>query len=247
MDRALWIAMTGARNVTLQEASQANNLANANTTGFRAAIDAFRSVPVQGGVGLPTRVYGVDSSLATDFRNGPVSTTGNTFDLAITGPGMFAVQDSDGKEAYTRAGDFGLRADGTLIDRAGRPVLGDGGPLLIPGDRKVEVGSDGTITSLPLIPPFTEIAIVGRIKLVNPDVATLNRGADGLFRTVDRQPLQSDAAVQIRSGALESSNVNAVDGLIATIKNARAFDLNMQLIQRLSSDAESATRILNIA
>jgi len=109
------------------------------------------------------------------------------------------------------------------------------------------VGSDGTITSLPLIPPFTEIAIVGRVKLVNPDVATLNRGADGLFRTVDRQPLQSDAAVQIRSGALESSNVNAVDGLIATIKNARAFDLNMQLIQRLSSDAESATRILNIA
>jgi len=246
MDRALWVAMTGARNVTLQEAAQANNLANANTTGFRAAISAFRTVPVQGG-SLPTRVFAVDTTAATDFRSGPVTTTGNTFDLALTGPGMFAVQDANGREAYTRAGDFSLRADGTLVDRGGRPVLGGAGPLVIPADRQIEVASDGTITSMPRLAPFNETAVVGRIKLVNPDTATLERGGDGLFRTANREPLPADASVQLRSGALESSNVNAVDGLIATIRNARAFELQMQLIQRISSGADSVSRILNIA
>jgi len=246
MDRALWVAMTGARNVTLQEAAQANNLANANTTGFRATISAFRTVPVQG-ESLPTRVYAVDTTAATDFRNGPVVTTGNTFDLALTGPGMFAVQDADGREAYTRAGDFSLRADGTLVDRGGRTVLGGAGPLVIPADRQIEIASDGTITSLPRLAPFNESAVVGRIKLVNPNTATLERGEDGLFRTADRQPLPADAAVQVRAGALEGSNVNAVEGLIATIRNARAFELQMQLIQRISSGAEAASRILNLS
>lgn len=246
MDRALWVAMTGARNVTLQEAAVANNLANANTTGFRAAISAFRAVPVQGD-SLPTRVYGIDSTAATDFRNGPVATTGNTFDLAITGPGMFAIQDADGKEAYTRAGDLGLRPDGTLVDRQGRVVLGEAGPLVIPGDRSVSIGADGTVASLPVTPPYTETVVLGRIKLVNPDPATLERGADGLFRTADRQPLQADAAVQVRQGALEGSNVNPVEGLIATIRNARSFELQMQLVQRISDDAQAASRILNIS
>lgn len=245
MDRALWVAMTGARNVTLQEAAQANNLANANTTGFRAAVSAFRTVPVQG-QSLPTRVYAVDTTAATDFRNGPVATTGNTFDLALTGPGMFAVQDADGREAYTRAGDFSVRADGTLVDRGGRPVLGGAGPLVIPADRRINIASDGTITSLPQIAPFNETAVVGRIKLVNPDTATLERGEDGLFRTANRQPLPADAAVQVQSGALEGSNVNPVEGLIATIRNARAFELQMQLIQRVSSGADAVSRILNL-
>ncbi|NBU12829.1 MAG: flagellar hook-basal body complex protein [Betaproteobacteria bacterium] len=105
MDRALWIAMTGARNATLQEAAQAHNLANVGTTGFRAAINAFRTVPVEG-PGLPTRIYSVDSTAATDFAKAQVRTTGGRYDLAITGPGMFVVQDGDGREAYTRAGDF---------------------------------------------------------------------------------------------------------------------------------------------
>jgi flagellar basal-body rod protein FlgF len=169
--------MTGARNVTLQEAAHANNLANANTTGFRAAISAFRTVPLQGGSGsLPTRVYAVDTTAATDFRNGPSMTTGNTFDLALSGPGMFAVQDADGREAYTRAGDFSLRADGTLVDSQRSSGARRAGPLVIPPTAKIEIASDGTITSLPRSAPFNEVAVVGRIKLVNPDTARLERG-----------------------------------------------------------------------
>jgi flagellar basal-body rod protein FlgF len=71
--------------------------------------------------------------------------------------------------------------------------------------------------------------------------------SDGLFRTADRQPLPADAAVQVQPGALEGSNVNAVEGLIASIRNARAFELQMQLIQRISTGAEAASRILNLA
>jgi flagellar basal-body rod protein FlgF len=160
---------------------------------------------------------------------------------------MFVVQDGDGREAYTRAGDFSVRADGTLVDRLGRTVLGDAGPLVIPPDRKTVFGVDGSVSSLPESAPFTESLVLGRLKLVNPDTNTLFRGEDGLFRTVNRQPLAADATVQIQAGALEDSNVNAVDSLIATIKNARSFDLQMQLIQRINSNAESASRILNIA
>ena len=169
------------------------------------------------------------------------------FDLALGSPGFFVVQDPDGREAYTRAGDFSVRGDGTLVDRQGRIVLGENGPLVVPGDRKIEIGQDGTVSALPQTAPFNEIAIVGRIKLVNPDTSTLNRGSDGLFRTFDRQVLPAAAGLEVRQGALEDSNVSPVDGLMATIRNARAFDLNMQLIQRLNTGAESTARLLNIA
>jgi len=247
MDRALWVAMTAARNTTLQEAANAHNLSNTGTTGFKAALHAFRTVPTAGGSSLPTRVYAVDSTAAIDFRQGGVRTTGGVFDLALGSPGFFVVQDPDGREAYTRAGDFSVRGDGTLVDRQGRIVLGENGPLVVPGDRKIEIGQDGTVSALPQTAPFNEIAIVGRIKLVNPDTSTLNRGSDGLFRTFDRQVLPAAAGLEVRQGALEDSNVSPVDGLMATIRNARAFDLNMQLIQRLNTGAESTARLLNIA
>jgi len=246
MDRALWVAMTAARNTTLQEAANAHNLSNTGTTGFKAALHAFRTVPTEGGASLPTRIYSVDSTAAIDFRQGPVRTTGATFDVALGGPGFLVVQDPDGREAYTRAGDLSLRGDGTLVDRQGRIVLGEAGPLVMPADRKIEIGQDGTISALPQTAPFNEIAVLGRLKLVNPDPQTLSRGADGLFRTFDRQALPAAAGVEVRQGALEDSNVSPVDGLMATIRNARAFDLNMQLIQRLNTGAESAARLLNI-
>jgi len=247
MDRALWVAMTAARNTTLQEAANANNLANTGTTGFKSALHAFRTVPTEGGASLPTRIYSVDSTAAIDFRQGPLQTTGGTFDLALGGPGFFVVQDPDGREAYTRAGDFSLRADGTLVDRQGRIVVGEAGPIVVPGDRKIEIGQDGTVSALPQTAPFNELAVVGRIKLVAPELNTLSRGADGLFRTFDRQPLPAAASLDLRQGALESSNVSPVDGLMATIRNARAFDLNMQMIQRLNTSAEATARLLNIA
>ena len=247
MDRALWVAMTAARNTTLQEAANANNLANTGTTGFKAALHAFRTVPTAGGASLPTRVYSVDSTAAIDFRQGPVRTTGGVLDVALGGPGLFAVQDQDGGEAYTRAGDFSVRGDGTLIDRQGRIVLGEAGPVVLPADRRIEIGLDGTISAIPQTAPFNEVTVVGRLKLVNPDPARLSRSSDGLFRTFDRQVLPAAAGIETRQGALEDSNVNPVDGLLATIRNARAFDLNMQLIQRLSTSAESTSRLLSIA
>ena len=247
MDRALWVAMTAARNTTLQEAANAHNLSNTGTTGFKAALHAFRTVPTEGGKSLPTRIYSVDSTAAIDFRQGAVRATGGAFDLALGSPGFFAVQDADGREAYTRAGDFSPRADGTLVDRQGRIVLGEAGPIVIPADRKIEIGQDGTVSALPQTPPFNEIAVLGRIKLVNPDPQTLSRSPDGLFRTFDRQALPAAAGVEVRQGALEDSNVSPVDGLMATIRNARAFELNMQLIQRLNTGAESTAKLLSIA
>jgi len=90
MDRLVYTAATGARHTMEQQATVSNNLANATTTGFRAQLDTFRAVPVVS-EGLPTRVFVVDSTVGSDFRSGPIETTGRPLDIAIRDQGMIAV------------------------------------------------------------------------------------------------------------------------------------------------------------
>src|SRR5690606_3525000 len=106
MDKALYIAMTGARHNMLAQTSHSNNLANLNTTGFRADLAQARSMPVYYGAGLPTRAYSLTESPTSNFEQGPMISTGNDLDIAISGVGFIAVQAPDGSEAYTRAGNL---------------------------------------------------------------------------------------------------------------------------------------------
>ena len=95
MDRLIYTAMTGARHVLEQQATTSNNLANVNTTGFRAQLDSFRAVPVVS-EGLQTRAFVVDSTVGADMRAGPMQTTGRPLDIAIRDQGWIAVQSPDG-------------------------------------------------------------------------------------------------------------------------------------------------------
>src|SRR5690554_7111404 len=103
MDRLIYTAMTGAKGTLDQQAAVSNNLANANSTGFRSEMHRLRSVELQTDA-LRTRAFAVDASIATDFTPGPLQHTGRSFDAAIEGKGWFAVQAPDGGEAYTRDG-----------------------------------------------------------------------------------------------------------------------------------------------
>ncbi|HTO57908.1 MAG TPA: flagellar hook-basal body complex protein, partial [Pseudomonadales bacterium] len=131
MDKLIYVAMTGAAHIDRAQALHSNNLANVGTTGFRADFEQARSVQVYGD-GYNGRVYALTESPGNDFSQGPLVQTGRDLDTAITGEGFFAVQGSDGKEAYSRSGDFTLDSVGTLRDGAGRAVLGDGGPIVVP-------------------------------------------------------------------------------------------------------------------
>lgn len=243
MDRLIYTAMTGARSTLDQQAAVSHNLANANSTGFRAEIHRLRAVEVQTDA-LPTRAFAVDASVATDFTPGPLQFTGRNFDVAIKGPGWFAVAMPDGGEAYTRDGSFEVSANGVLQTRAGRPVLGVGGPIAVPPDSEIVIGKDGSV-SVVTGGDATAINVLAELKLVNPPGAELARGEDGLFRHNSGQPQLRDENVEVASGYVEGSNVNVVDQLVSMISLARQFEMQTRLLQTAETNDRAAAQLLS--
>jgi flagellar basal-body rod protein FlgF len=246
MDRLIYTAMTGAKHILEQQATTSHNLANATTTGFRAQVDQFRAVPVQGAI-LPTRAFVVDSTTGSDFRAGAIQHTGRELDVAVQGDGWIAVRAADGSEAYTRNGSLKMDENGLLQTRDGLTVMGDGGALSIPPGRNLAVARDGTISLVPDGSEATGLTSVGRLKLVNPPAAELVRGDDGLFRLKGGTPASADPNVMLVSGALESSNVNVVDEMVNMISLARQFDMQIKLLQHAESNDGKATQLLSMS
>lgn len=245
MDRLIYTAMTGAKHAFLQQAGIAHNLANASTTGYRAMEHKFRAVPIQG-EGTPTRAFVVDASVANDFTQGPLVTTGRTLDVAVQGSGWIAVEGADGREALTRAGNLQVNANGLLQTASGLNVLGDSGPIAIPPDNSITISTDGTISTVPLFDTPNNTTVVGRIKLVNPAENQLVRGDDGLFRTQNGQPSELDETVQISPETLEGSNVNPVDSMVSMISLARQFEMQIKMLTTADTNASKATQILSM-
>lgn len=245
MDRLIYTAMTGARQIVEQQATVANNLANVGSTGFRAQVDTFRSVPVSG-PGLPTRTFVQDDTVAADLSIGPIQTTGRSLDVALQGPGWLAVQGTNGKEAYTRDGGLTVSADGVLQTHSGLTVLGEGGPITLPVNASFSIGKDGTVSALLAGITPAIVTTVGRLKLVNPPPKTMTRGDDGLFRQRNGAVAEPDPNVDVVSGALEGSNVNVVEAMVRMISLGRQFDLNMSMLKNADSNATKANQLLSL-
>lgn len=242
MDKLIYTAMTGAKHDMLRQDVLAHNLANANTPGFRAQTVAFRSVPLQDAGN--TRVFAVESTPGVDLAAGPIQSTGNPLDIAVNGPGWIAVESTGGREAYTRNGGLQVSSEGVLQTRAGRPVLSDGGPINVPPNTRISIDRDGTVSATPTSGDAKSVVSLGRIKLVNPPEADLMRGDDGLFRIKSGGMATHDEKVVISTGAIEGSNVNAVEALVGMIALARQFDLHMKMLQNAEGDANKANQLL---
>ncbi len=245
MDEAIYLAMTGAKQTEIAQAINTNNLANISTTGFRADLHAFSSVPVEG-PGVDSRINAVVETYGTDFSQGPTTFTGRDLDVAIQGPGFIAVQAPDGSEAYTRAGDLRVDSSGILMTGRGDMVLGNAGPVSIPPNAGLLVGTDGSITVQPLGQGPEALSLIDRIKLVNPDVKQLAKGEDGLLRHVDALPLEPDGSVRITAGALEQSNVNAAMTLINMIELSRQYEMQVNIIREAKDNADASADLLNV-
>ncbi len=242
MDRLIYTAMTGAKHTLGQQAAVSNNLANINSTGFRAELHKLRSVEVQTDA-LRSRAFVVDASVATDFATGPIAFTGRQYDAAIEGKGWFAVQTPDGTEAYTRDGSFEVSPNGVLQTRSGLPVIGDGGPITIPPDSEIVIGKDGSISAF--TPGQGDVVnVVAQLKLVNPPEQELVRGDDGLFRQRNGQQAAVDETVQVAGGYLEGSNVNVVDQLVQMISLARQFEMQTRMLQTAEANDQAAARVI---
>jgi flagellar basal-body rod protein FlgF len=245
MDRLIYTAMTGAKHVFMQQAGTANNLANASTIGFKAQEHRFRAVPVLG-EGMPTRAFVVDASVSDVMDEGPLMFTARNLDVAVQGRGWIAVQLPDGSEAYTRAGSLDTDVTGLLQTKSGHTVAGDGGPINIPPDNRIEIAPDGTVSVVPTFGTPNNANAIGRIKLVNPPEADMVRGADGLFRMRDGQAAAADEKVKLVSGALEGSNVNMTDAMVNLISLARQFEMQIKMLQTADSNAQRADQLLSL-
>lgn len=244
MDRLAYIVMSGAKQTLLAQATNANNLANANTQGFKSDLDAFKSMPVYGPV-YASRVYAQDVRSGTNFDQGPLMTTGRSLDVALKGDGFIAVQAPDGSEAYTRRGDLHVSPNGQLQTAEGNPVLGNQGPIAIPPANKIDILADGSISVIPLGGDVNAPAQVDRIKLVNPPLADMEKRTDGLFGLKpNTPPPQADAKVQIASGVLEGSNVNPVDAMVKMIEYGRLFEMQTKMIKTAADNSSSADKLL---
>lgn len=244
MDHIIYTSMTGASAAAQRQAVLANNLANASTNGFRAEMSTFRSVPVQGD-GSKTRVFALEATSGHVETPGPVQRTGRNLDAMAVGNAWFAVQGLDGTEAYTRNGSFEVNAEGRLRTSNGLTVLSDGGgPIDVPPGADVTLGSDGTITARVAGQQPTPI---GRLKLATPTPEDpLKRGDDALFRTASGDPMPNDPNARLLSGALEGSNVNAVESMVGMIAASRQFEAQMRLLQTAENNDKTAARLLNL-
>jgi len=240
MDRMLYVTMAGAQQIMDTQSAIAHNLANASTTGYRADTISFKSLPLYG-PGQPSRVYPISQTSGVDTSTGTISTTGRSLDVAVKGQGWIAVQAPDGSEAYTRAGNLKLTQTGQLLTGAGFPVMGNSGPIAISQAQKLHIGGDGTISIRPAGQTAQALAVVDRIKLVNPDPSQMAKGPDGLMRLLGGGSAPADAKVHVVSGALESSNVNPVDAMVSMLALARQYDMQVKLMQTAKqNDAQSA-------
>lgn len=210
----------------------ANNIANADTPGFRASQAVF-AIDVTGDSAIMT----TDRATWRDMSQGPLQPTGNPLDLAISGDGFFMVDTPRG-ERLTRAGRFALSADRQIVDMNGNRVLGEGGPIAIPeAVRTITVNGDGTVRG--------DDDALGRLRVVSvADPQALIAEGDRLFAPGGAriEPTQRPAVVQ---GSVEGSNVKPVAETVRMMAELREFQFAAQFVEREGERLSSAVdRIL---
>lgn len=244
MDRALYLAMSGGVQTMNAQTIHANNLANVNTTGFRADFEQARSMQVYGDY-YPDRVYAMTENPATRYTQGSMIETGRNLDIAVKGKGFISVYDSEGKEAYTRAGDLQINSAGQLVTGSGLPVAGNKGPIFLPPLKSLTITPDGSISIVPQGGAANEVTVIDQIKLVNPDAETIRKGEDGLIHPKNaNQVFAADPNVKVASGFVEGSNVNAVEEMTHIMDLSRRFEMNIKMMNTIREDSAASEKIL---
>ena len=255
MFRSLHIAATGMSAQETQLDTIANNLANANTTGFKRQSADFEDLLYQtvkapagagaapGGVqlGAGTRVVGTGRS----FSQGSIQQTGNPLDIAIEGAGFLPVQRPGGEIAYTRAGSLKLDATGRITTTDGLPIEP---PISVPPDAtSVVIGADGTISATHSGQPApTQLGQMQHVTFANPEGLTAL--GHNLFQSTasSGEPSTgspgSEGRGTVLQGAIEGSNVEVVTEMIGLIRAQRAYEINSKVLAAADEMLRNATQ-----
>ncbi len=245
MDKLLWVSMSGAKENFHSLAVRSNNLANANTTGFKADFENSRAMSVFANA-YPTRAFAMTERPGYNMEAGQLQTTNNALDVAVTQNGMLAIEDSQGNEAYTRFGALMLDQDGLLQTTSGHPVLDeDGNQIVLPLNlTDIAISNDGVISGRALGAELAAIEEFQRLKLVRAEQGQIEKGYDGLFRPRDGGTLAMDETLEVRSGMVETSNVNPVEELTSLIRIQRQYDTQVKMMETASTMDEAQNGLL---
>jgi flagellar basal-body rod protein FlgF len=230
VENAAYIGLSRQMTLRRELDIAANNIANADTTGFkveqlllgaevgnRARNDAIR----------PGASFVLDNGVGRDFSQGTLEQTGRSLDFAIEGEGVFFRVQDGGAEAYTRDGAFTIDPEGTLVTKSGLPVLGEGGPITVdPARGALTVADDGTISQ--------DGAVIGQLGLARfADLGVLSKDGDGLYRNGSNAAPIDATGAQVRQGMLEGSNVNALIEITNLIEISRAYESATKMIENV--------------
>ncbi len=261
MWRGLYTAATGMITESCRTDVIANNLANANTTGFKRddavssdfkpmlmhriddlsrqqrdvttfkGFSLYQNAPIIGELGMGSKV----DEVATDFSQGSFQTTGNPFDLAISGEGYFLIDTPQGQR-YTRDGNFYRSSSGRLVNVSGYNVLDERGrPIDIPEEATtIIVGATGNITA-----DGNPVARLGLFQFEGGRRAMIKLG-DNLYRPNGNNPRRTNATGEIQQGILERSNTNVVSEMVNLIANYRSYEANSRAVVTQDSMLEKS-------
>ncbi len=237
MDSGTYAACAGLMARTTSLDTIASNLANSSSAGFRGQRNVFGTVLAEtahhrgplNALNQATNSYGVLTGTQMDATQGTMTHTGNDLDVALEGPGFFKVQTANGT-AYTRNGSFQISSTGLLTTASGDPVLSEGGGTLTLARGPVTISTDGMVSS--------GGAITGRLKVVDfaSSNALTSRGSGYYSAPADQE--KAAAATGVRQGAIESSNVSPVDGVVDLITAQRSAENMRHVLSMLDGDMD---------
>ena len=239
MDRLIYTSLTAMRGSMSRQTAIANNLANAQTPGFRADIANAQSLWLDGS-GLDARALVSEEVLGADMRAGTVTQTGRDLDIAMQGDALLVVQAENGEEAYTRRGDLQISPSGLLTTGDGHPVQGGQGPVTIPPADAISIDQEGRVWVVPQGGDPENPQEVDRLRLATPTGSEIAKGLDGLFRVKGEGILPDDPEARLLTRSLEGSNVTATSALVEMIEASRSWDTQLKMIGDVR-DMDSAT------
>lgn len=231
MNYGLYTIFLGMRSRQNTLEAQANNIANASTTGFKAERLKYSTFEAEkkGSGDNQNLVAGVLTTGASDFTTGSIRQTGRALDVAIEGDAFIQIQTARGVR-FTRAGNLTMNNVGQLVTQAGDLVVGQNGPITIPNTGELSFGRDGSLAA--------KGEVFDNLKLVrfNNPVTALEKEGDSMFMMTGSEQPQANVTATVVQGAVENSNVNSISEMVAMINNNREFESLQKSLSMLMND-----------
>lgn len=243
MDRMIYTALTGMDAAMTRQRAVANNLANANTPGFRAETFATTAWHLES-ESLDVRGFAQGAVRGADLSQGALTRTGRDMDIAVNGEALIAFQSPAGEEVYSRRGDMSVDAAGRLINGEGLQAMGQNGPITVPPGWRISFGSDGTVYAADPAAPDAPPEEVARLNLVSTAGSAVVKDLDNQLRVRGGGVLPADPTAEIITGALEQSNVDSAGTLVEMIEAQRSFERRAKIISTAEQLDQSSAGLM---